>query len=418
MSGRQGDPPLSTSKSNPELLRFHCMSCKAKLRVKMSFAGRYIECPKCKKRIAVPSSQQEADDEARDYGVKENAYEVPKNCTKCKARMKKGAVFCINCGFDYREGKQRQIEDLTVKEGEPMRGGPAFQMILVESVLVLIGLGWLFYRGKEAFWWEAGGIVGLTVYLIAAIVQHSIQWINYKELPIREHSNVDAENRAEREEAREPFGSNTALLFITSVGGGVGLAFLLVTYVFTETPVAKAPAPAEPVEEEVVAAPERPKGPRRDNRVVIEALTEGEGFIRALIAKDYAGAYDRTAPALMEKQAAAPFAEMMGKVFNQPKILRPDLKIESTEKEQLENEDWGFNTTETAEEKAERNILETPIAPADIPTSERVAWLSGQLILEEDAERNPIKFIPVHLLLVRESGKLKVAYVRLENQSE
>ncbi|MFO0947059.1 MAG: zinc ribbon domain-containing protein [Planctomycetota bacterium] len=390
------------------------MSCKAKLRVKMAFAGRYIECPKCKKRIAVPSSQEEADEDARDYGVQQNAYEVPPNCTKCKAKMKKGAVFCVKCGFDYREGKQRLVEDFTVKEGEPMRGGPAFQMILVESVLILIGLGWLFFRGKEAFWWEAGGIAGLLVYLVAAIVQHFIQWVNYKELPIREHANVKEEDRAEREEARQPYGSMTALLFILCVGGGIGIAFLLVTYYFTDKPPAPPPKPVQKVEE-----PSKPAAPRRDTKVIVQVMTAAEKFVPALLGKDYAAAYEFASPMLAERMAAAPFADMMGKVFNSPKILRPEYNIDSMEKEQLDNADWGFNTAMSPEEKAQKNILETPVAPADIPTASRVAWMTVKMVLEEDAERNPTKFIPVRLLFVKgDEGRPKVAFVSIENQSQ
>jgi uncharacterized Zn finger protein (UPF0148 family) len=100
------------------LLKFSCPRCKSKLRVKPAMAGRYIQCPKCQNKIPVPSSQAEADEDSKAIGLKELTYEVPKNCMNCKAKLRKGTVICVKCGYDYRLGKIRETEDRTKRIGD------------------------------------------------------------------------------------------------------------------------------------------------------------------------------------------------------------------------------------------------------------------------------------------------------------
>ncbi len=91
--------------ADPNTIRFKCARCATFLKVSIKFAGKYIECAKCKQRTPVPSSQAEADEEAREYTVAQTVIPVPEKCEHCGKKLKKGAVFCINCGYDYREGK-------------------------------------------------------------------------------------------------------------------------------------------------------------------------------------------------------------------------------------------------------------------------------------------------------------------------
>ncbi|MGL5095089.1 MAG: hypothetical protein ACRDD1_05850, partial [Planctomycetia bacterium] len=106
------------TKRDPNKIYFLCTRCKANNVADIQFAGRFIPCTACKERAPVPENQHEADEEAKDYIVTANFYEIPERCTKCNAKMPKGAVLCTKCGFDYRHGKQHEVLDDTVKEGE------------------------------------------------------------------------------------------------------------------------------------------------------------------------------------------------------------------------------------------------------------------------------------------------------------
>lgn len=97
----------------PGQLRFRCMLCGATLKVSNQLAGRYIDCPKCKKRTQVPANQKQADEEARDYDVNRLAFDNTGQCRNCGAKMSKNAVICVKCGFDYRSGKVAEVVDKT-----------------------------------------------------------------------------------------------------------------------------------------------------------------------------------------------------------------------------------------------------------------------------------------------------------------
>lgn len=99
-------------------IRFACAKCKAALRVPGKYAGRYIDCPRCKQRTEVPSNQAEADEFAQAYNIKQIHTDVGEKCLHCGARLRKGAVLCTKCGFDYREGKRAEFRDLTRRVGE------------------------------------------------------------------------------------------------------------------------------------------------------------------------------------------------------------------------------------------------------------------------------------------------------------
>jgi DNA-directed RNA polymerase subunit RPC12/RpoP len=212
------------AKEKTEKLRFLCAKCRTRVTVGMKFAGKFIECPSCKQRTGVPTSQEEADDDARDLGVQQMYYQVGENCVKCGRKMKKGAVVCTKCGFDYKEGRQLTTEDLTVQEGEKRRGGPAMGFMVFEFVLLFGLLGAMVFRllGEERIWWEQGLYLSGILYCLFAIPAHFMQWFSYRTLPIRDHALVKEENRAERDEASKPYGDNTILVLMACVFVGMG----------------------------------------------------------------------------------------------------------------------------------------------------------------------------------------------------
>ena len=101
------------SGADRNLIKFTCLRCGATLKVPLSQANRYIECPKCKGRAHVPKDQAEADEESTNYGVNKLAYDVTGECRGCGAKMPKKAIICTKCGYDYRSGKNLEVVDKT-----------------------------------------------------------------------------------------------------------------------------------------------------------------------------------------------------------------------------------------------------------------------------------------------------------------
>lgn len=242
---------MAKQKVDPNLIRFKCGRCQANLKVPIAQAGRFIECPKCKQRTPVPLNQAEADDEGTPYTVIEHAYDVPEKCMKCGKKLKKGTILCVNCGFDYRKGQQLTIEDHTVREGEKRRGGPALKAGIAESVVLVASIiGFIVYyvMNEGAPWWYTGLQIGGSLFMLALIVRHLMMWNDYRGIPIRPSPTTQTEDRAERQEVAEPFGSYTAPLFILLVGGAVGIAWYVggreATPEASPPPAPSAPAPA------------------------------------------------------------------------------------------------------------------------------------------------------------------------------
>ena len=223
------------AKANPnpgsKFIRFLCSRCGSKARAPLAMAGKFMDCPNCKQRTPVPNSQAEADEEARILTVQENYYEAPEKCTKCGRKMKKGAVVCLNCGFNYKAGKQLETEDMTVQPHEKRRGGPALQMAILCTILLFIDIGIFIFRiiQDKKYWWEQGLYLSGMLNLLAFIPGAFMQWWNYRDLPIRDTPDVKEINRAERQEAMQPLGDWTGLVTFLNLL----IAMLIMFFVFS-----------------------------------------------------------------------------------------------------------------------------------------------------------------------------------------
>lgn len=228
--------PAKPAKAAEGGIRFICARCGAKLTAPAKLAGKFLDCPKCKNKTPVPGTQKEADDDARNYTVQEHFYEIPEKCVKCGKKMAKGSVVCTHCGFNYKAGKQLVTNDLTVKADEKLRGGPALTGMVID-VLVVIGavaalvirgfvgetLGW--FEGK--YWWELGLYIGLAAFCLSILPGHFMQYMNFRDMPIRDHPMIKEENYAEKEEAANPLGRWTVIAFILLMLAGVGTGLLI-----------------------------------------------------------------------------------------------------------------------------------------------------------------------------------------------
>lgn len=152
------------------IIRFTCSRCRAVLRVPEKLANRYIECPKCKNRIPVPESQAEADAEGKPYEVNETVYDVGNKCNQCGAKLKKGSVLCVKCGFDYRAGKVIETVDRTKRVGDDVTYQKIFNAPLDKEVGTMTTN-------------LVGMILPLTIaasviYFLPAIAQYAYTWID------------------------------------------------------------------------------------------------------------------------------------------------------------------------------------------------------------------------------------------------
>jgi hypothetical protein len=221
---------MGKAKSDSNYIRFLCARCRTKLRVSIKLAGRFMDCPSCKQKTPIPDNQEEADQDAHDYTMQEHAYEVPEVCTKCGRKMKSGAVVCTKCGFDYKAGRQLITEDFSVQPGEKVRGGPAMMAMIIEmfALLGIVGVWiWRLLEDGQKNWWEQGLYMGGTLFLLALIPAHFMQWFNYRRLPVRDHALVKEEDRAEREEVYEPYDRWTPVVFILCFLASMSIMFFV-----------------------------------------------------------------------------------------------------------------------------------------------------------------------------------------------
>lgn len=114
--------------------RFHCPTCRKKYRWKPELAGRKVKCAGCESKLRVPTAgggnaelldapppPPEAEPGIGDmYELDLPSEPAPKaaagaaasggdgKCPNCNTAIKPGAVLCLNCGFNFAEGKVMQ----------------------------------------------------------------------------------------------------------------------------------------------------------------------------------------------------------------------------------------------------------------------------------------------------------------------
>ncbi|QDU60937.1 hypothetical protein Pan216_17900 [Planctomycetes bacterium Pan216] len=216
------------AKAPAKKLRFKCARCNVVLTVPMSKAGKYLDCPKCSERTPVPSTQEEADADMIDYGVKSMAYEIPAVCTHCKTKMKKGAVVCVKCGFNYKTGKQLEKTDHTLGSDEKARGTRAFIGFLL-NVWGFIGScigSVVLVSGESAFYLIGSAFGGIMTTAILGY-KYCDLWLIYRKIPIRDKDTKAEEDREERDDAKNPFGGWTPVIPLVCAGLGIGIAYLM-----------------------------------------------------------------------------------------------------------------------------------------------------------------------------------------------
>ena len=206
--------------------RFYCPTCRKKYRWKPELAGRKVKCAACGSKLRVPAAAgghadllepppppPEAEPDLGDmYELDLPAEPAPKaasaaqgaggdgKCPNCNTPVKSNAVLCMNCGFNFAEGKVMQTivggggggaapasgAPLTDKSGRPIGGALAHMghsSVVAQAVesgedaqgsnalkdlwlplgLIILGLG--FNTIQQLFF-----IPDVTVGLVAAVI--------------------------------------------------------------------------------------------------------------------------------------------------------------------------------------------------------------------------------------------------------
>ena len=114
--------------SEPDPNRVTCPGCSKSYRWDVKLVGRTVECRKCSVRFAVPDTPGTPGQRLEPAITDDGTYEldldedtrhpdapeplaVPANdgkCPACNNSIKEGAVICLNCGFNLRQGKRME----------------------------------------------------------------------------------------------------------------------------------------------------------------------------------------------------------------------------------------------------------------------------------------------------------------------
>lgn len=144
-----------------------CGSCRKRFSAKEELAGRKVKCPQCGAVLTIPKPRPEPEtarqitdllDEyemaahpagethtsnagtAGDPGI---APDTASQCSSCGASLAAGAVICLECGYDRRTGKRREVAGPKEPEG---RAYPWLQISAIGGIcVVLLVTGFIVY---------------------------------------------------------------------------------------------------------------------------------------------------------------------------------------------------------------------------------------------------------------------------------
>jgi DNA-directed RNA polymerase subunit RPC12/RpoP len=94
-----------------------CGACRKQYQVGDQFAGKTVKCPGCQKPLVIPGGQATpqqsgpgnclADLFDDEMPVHHAAYgQAESRCPNCNVSVKPDAILCIECGYDFRKGRQ------------------------------------------------------------------------------------------------------------------------------------------------------------------------------------------------------------------------------------------------------------------------------------------------------------------------
>jgi hypothetical protein len=291
--------------------------------------------------------------------------------------------------------------------------------MICEIILAIVGVIWLFIRGREALWYELGATAGIIVYLVFASIAHFRQWFDYHDLPIRDSPTRQDEDRAEREEARDPLGKQTKAIVFLLVVGGVGVGYVAHPWLFPdEIIIAKAPRPdPNAAVGPVVQRPARPADVDPQASEFLMTELEIGDFMKAIRAGDYLRAYSRTSESFRQHMPAADFVAAFKKVFGDNKYIFVYSDVIALKAPRLTDPDYIYSDKLPAAERSQRVLAEGGVPSAEVPVEQRLSWSHLELAKDVDSDNKQIEY-RLYLLMVREGDNARVGYFQIRSVSD
>lgn len=174
-------------------IKAHCGNCGATFQAKDNLAGKKVKCPKCAAQIVIGSSKvagAAASEKKTPVGAArarnplldlldeadvKSATRGPV-CPSCSAEMKRGAILCVNCGYNTETGEKiRRV--VQVDESDEMSGMSETEKLMVRAEqdiddMPITGVGQDFGDGGSAALvaMVAGGILLVLVAIGMVII--------------------------------------------------------------------------------------------------------------------------------------------------------------------------------------------------------------------------------------------------------
>jgi hypothetical protein len=141
-------------------ITFQCDGCGRQLRTDDQYEGQSTQCPSCKAITVVPVQLEVVENvEQNRPAAAVQPPPLPADgkppaltaCPECGTNLGRGAVLCIECGFDLRTGQRRKTKKRRLKR-KLDRSVPLAGRIIICACAVLAPLCAMIAK-KEFIWW-------------------------------------------------------------------------------------------------------------------------------------------------------------------------------------------------------------------------------------------------------------------------
>ncbi len=128
-------------------IEFRCGDCGKMLRAREGQEGMEARCPACGSLTTVPTPE-EAAQAARAARARADEEDAPRRsrgaaertCPECDAPMERGAVLCVECGFDRRLGRRRKTKVKRMERDWTPPPGLVARIAVLVVVVMVVGL--------------------------------------------------------------------------------------------------------------------------------------------------------------------------------------------------------------------------------------------------------------------------------------
>jgi hypothetical protein len=151
------------------MIFFECPGCARRLQIPDAYRGKRSKCPECGAVSLVPGTPEPAPVAVRPAAVGEGTpadadtiavVEVGPTCPNCRMVLPVGAVLCVNCGHDFRTGRQRETAHGPFEQHWTV-GPPLLLRLVVLLILEFVCLLVALYLGDV--------LVGLALLFVGSV---------------------------------------------------------------------------------------------------------------------------------------------------------------------------------------------------------------------------------------------------------